>query len=200
MLVPPPNVGITHHARIQRFERHSAVSGATTSAALDTYTRETIYTAVQRAKWCGAGPREDSFFADAPGIFDLLDPRILGPDGHGQTGNGVDGFKGYNVLTFAIQIPLANSACADRLQRRLHRPFSRPGSLCLGQPPAHYAAQFLRRQQQLRPVDPGQPARQSAVQRSAGCDSGQGQLQPRCSHRRRYQIRKIRCRRRKWRC
>jgi hypothetical protein len=55
-----------------------------------------------------AGSREDSFFADAPGIFDLLDPRILGPDGHGQTGNGVDGFKGYNVLTFAIQIPLAN--------------------------------------------------------------------------------------------
>jgi Domain of unknown function (DUF4331) len=36
-----------------------------------------------------------------------LSPRILGPDGHGQTGNGVDGFKGFNVLTFAIQIPIS---------------------------------------------------------------------------------------------
>ena len=53
-----------------------------------------------------AGSREDGFFCDIPGIFDLLDPRILGPDGSGQTGNGVDGFKGFNVLAFAIQIPV----------------------------------------------------------------------------------------------
>jgi hypothetical protein len=70
-------------------------------------TQQTVFTAPTGEK-VFAGSREDSFFADAPGIFDLLNPRILGPDGHGQTGNGVDGFKGYNVLTFAIEIPLAN--------------------------------------------------------------------------------------------
>jgi hypothetical protein len=55
-----------------------------------------------------AGPREDGFFADIPGIFDLLNDRILGLDGLGQSGDGVDGFKGFNVLAFAIQIPLAS--------------------------------------------------------------------------------------------
>ena len=84
-----------------------AVSGATTTAALDAYTKQTIFTA-PTGEMVFAGSREDSFFADAPGIFDLLNSRILGPDGHGQTGNGVDGFKGYNVLTFAIEIPLGN--------------------------------------------------------------------------------------------
>ena len=104
--VPPPNTG----SRITPSYNGSsgfAVSGATTTAALDTYTQQTIFTVATGEK-VFAGSREDSFFADAPGIFDLLDPRILGPDGHGQTGNGVDGFKGYNVLTFAIEIPLAN--------------------------------------------------------------------------------------------
>ena len=115
-LVPPPNTG----SRITPFYNGlsassnttaSAVSGATTTAALDTYTQQTIFTATTGEK-VFAGSREDSFFADAPGIFDLLNSRILGPDGHGQTGNGVDGFKGYNVLTFAIQIPLANLPAA----------------------------------------------------------------------------------------
>jgi hypothetical protein len=104
--VPPPNSGM----RITPFYNDMngfAVSGATSVASLDKYTKEATYTA-NTGELVFAGSREDSFFADAPGIFDLLDPRILGPDGHGQTGNGVDGFKGYNVLTFAIQLPLAN--------------------------------------------------------------------------------------------
>jgi hypothetical protein len=83
------------------------MSGATTFGALDTYTQETVYS-LPSGESVWSGPREDSFFADAPGIFDLLNPRILGPDGHGQTGNGVDGFKGYNVLTFALQIPVSS--------------------------------------------------------------------------------------------
>jgi hypothetical protein len=89
-----------------------AVSGATSFAALDTYTRQTI-AALASGEVVFAGPREDGFFADTPGIFDLLDPRILGPDGLGQTGGGVDGFKGYNVLAFAIQIPLATVPAFD---------------------------------------------------------------------------------------
>src|SRR5579863_8954621 len=110
MLVPPPNVGKRTTPEYND-SNGIPVSGATTFAGLDTYTKETIY-ALPSGEAVWSGPRDDSFFADAAGIFDLLDPRILGPDGHGQTGNGVDGFKGYNVLTFAIQIPLANLPAA----------------------------------------------------------------------------------------
>lgn len=110
-LVPPPNTGLRITPSYNNPATGFAVSGATTSAALDALTQQTVFTATTGEK-VFAGSREDSFFADAPGIFDLLDPRILGPDGHGQTGNGVDGFKGYNVLTYAIQIPLANLPAA----------------------------------------------------------------------------------------
>jgi hypothetical protein len=101
---PPPNVG----NRVTPFYNDAngrAVSGATTFAALDKYTKQTIQS-LPRGLVSWAGMREDSFYADIPGIFDLLNPRILGPDGAGQTGNGVDGFKGYNVLVFALQVPV----------------------------------------------------------------------------------------------
>ena len=107
LMVPPPNTGLRITPSYNNATTGFAVSGATTRAGLDTLTQQAIFTA-PTGEMVFAGSREDSFFADAPGIFDLLNARILGPDGHGQTGNGVDGFKGYNVLTFAIQIPLAN--------------------------------------------------------------------------------------------
>lgn len=108
-LCPPPNVG----KRTTPYYNDSdgrAVSGATTYDALDRYTRETIFSTAT-GETVFAGPREDGFFADTPAIFDLLDPRILDNngdlgDGLGQDGNGVDGFKGYNVLAYAIQIPV----------------------------------------------------------------------------------------------
>jgi hypothetical protein len=106
LLVPPPNVGLKTTPEYND-ANGVALTGATTNSNLDVYTRETIYSlSTGEAVW--AGPRDDSFFADAAGIFDLLEARILGSDGHGQTGNGVDGFKGYNVLTFAIQIPISS--------------------------------------------------------------------------------------------
>jgi hypothetical protein len=106
LLVPPPNVGMKTTPEYND-SNGVALTGASTNANLDTYTKETIYSlSTGEAVW--AGPRDDSFFADTAGIFDLLEARILGPDGHGQTGNGVDGFKGYNVLTFAIQIPIGS--------------------------------------------------------------------------------------------
>jgi hypothetical protein len=106
MLVPPPNVGL-RTTPLYNDATGAAVSGATSFATLDSYTQQTVYSLpTGEAVWSGS--RDDSFFADAPGIFDLLNPRILGPDGHGQTGGGVDGFKGYNVLTYAIQIPLTS--------------------------------------------------------------------------------------------
>jgi hypothetical protein len=104
-LAAPPNLG-NNVTPLYNDTTGRAVSGATTFATLDAYTKQTVYVqAGGEVTW--AGSREDGFFADIPGIFDLLEARILGADGHGQTGNGVDGFKGYNVLVYALQIPLS---------------------------------------------------------------------------------------------
>lgn len=108
--VPPPNVG-RRTTPAYNDDNGNAVSGATTLAELDAYTSETLRSLPSgEAVW--AGPREDGFYSDIPGIFDLLDGRILDnngtlADGFGQDGNGVDGFKGFNVLAFAVQIPLS---------------------------------------------------------------------------------------------
>lgn len=102
--VPPPNVGLrTTPAYNDASGR--VISGATTNAGLDTYTRETIH-ALSSGEVVWAGAREDSLFGDFGCIADLLNPRILGPDGHGQTGSGIDTRAGQNVLTIAMQIPL----------------------------------------------------------------------------------------------
>jgi hypothetical protein len=102
---PPPNVG-KRTTPLYNDAMGRAVSGATSFAGLDGYTQQTIF-GLASGEAVFAGPREDGFYADAPGIFDLLDPRILGTT-LGQGGGGVDGFKGFNVLGFAIQIPVAS--------------------------------------------------------------------------------------------
>ena len=84
-----------------------AISGAASESELDPYTRATV-NALPSGEVVFAGPREDGFYADTPAIFDFLSPRIVDNDGDigdglGQDGGGVDGFKGYNVLGFAIQ-------------------------------------------------------------------------------------------------
>ena len=104
LLTPPPNVG-KRTTPSYNDASGLAVSGAVTFAALDKYTRQTVH-GLPTGEAVFAGPRDDGFFCDIPGVFDLLDPRLLEPDGLGQTGNGVDGFKGFNVLAFAIQIPV----------------------------------------------------------------------------------------------
>src|SRR5262249_34314513 len=103
---PPPNVG-KNTTPFYNDASGVAVSGATSFAALDRYTKETVYT-LSSGEASFAGLRDDGFYADTPAIFDLLDARILGADGHGQTGNGVDGFKGYNTLAYSLQIPIAS--------------------------------------------------------------------------------------------
>ena len=122
LMVPPPNVGVrttplyndTTGAPATNPNYGKAISGAANSAATDPYTAQTRYNFVSGGAtfttFCG--PREDGFFADTPAIFDLLAPRILDNDndpndGLGQDGNGVDGFKGFNVLHYSIVIPLA---------------------------------------------------------------------------------------------
>ncbi len=109
LLVPPPNVGMNTTPSYNGPDGR-AVSGATNRATLDPYTRQTLYD-LSSGYTVFAGPREDGFYADTPGIFDLLDIRILDNDGDlsdglGQDGNGVDGFKGYNVLHYSIAIPV----------------------------------------------------------------------------------------------
>ena len=123
LLVPPPNVGVRTTPLYNDMSGTpttnpnfgKAISGAATSAATDPYTAQTRYNFVSGTAtyttFCGT--REDGFFSDIPGIFDLLDPRILDNNNggltppFGQDGNGVDGFKGFNVLHYSIVIPLA---------------------------------------------------------------------------------------------
>ena len=91
-----------------------AVSGASSRMGLDAYTFQTVFD-LSNGLTTFCGSREDGFYFDSPGTFDLLDPRIVAPspatlNGHpafGETGNGVDGFKGFNVLHYAIEIPVS---------------------------------------------------------------------------------------------
>jgi hypothetical protein len=105
LMVPPCNVGLRATPFYNDPSTGKAISGATTFAGLDKYTRQTTYT-LPSGFIVFAGTREDGFYSDIPGIFDLLDPRILGTT-LGQGGGGVDGFKGFNVLHYAIEIPVS---------------------------------------------------------------------------------------------
>ncbi len=51
-----------------------------------------------------AGQSDDPFFVDLGGLFDLLTIRTL----PGNAGGGVDGLKGYNVQSIAIQVPISD--------------------------------------------------------------------------------------------
>jgi hypothetical protein len=102
LLTPPPNVG-KMTTPLYNDANGFALPGVATTAALDKYTRDAIHS-VKNGITVFAGSREDGFFMDIPGIFDFLNSRILKSD-H----NGVDGFKGFNVLAYAIQIPIDSS-------------------------------------------------------------------------------------------
>lgn len=118
LLVPPYNVGNRVTPLYNDSVTGKAVSGATSRATLDRYTFQTTYD-LPGGQTVFCGSREDGFFSDIPGIFNLLDPRIVDNDGVlfetdalgrttlGQDGNGVDGFKGFNVLHYSIVVPLS---------------------------------------------------------------------------------------------
>lgn len=128
LMVPPYNSGPGATPRYNDASGR-AISGATSRATLDPYTFQTTYdlapagggTGTGTTVFCGS--REDGFYADTPGIFDLLNSRILFPSPNGTFGQspvgtrdangvsvGVDGFKGFNVLHYAIVIPLTDLA------------------------------------------------------------------------------------------
>jgi Domain of unknown function (DUF4331) len=70
-----------------------------------------IYNLGNNAGRVFAGPRDDSFFVDIGGIVDLLTLRPIQQlhkvPPAATSADGVDGLKGYNVHTIAIQIPIA---------------------------------------------------------------------------------------------
>lgn len=108
--VAPPNVGLRTTPAYNGPDG-KAISGAANFAQLDSLTKQAIRE-LDNGIVVWAGPREDGFYADTPGIFDFLDPRIIdndgdGTDGLGQDGGGVDGFMGFNVLSFGMQIPVS---------------------------------------------------------------------------------------------
>ena len=147
LLVPPPNVG-NNVTPSYNDASGKAVSGALSLADLDVYTRSTIYD-LNSGETVWAGPREDSFFSDIPGIFDLLNVRILDnngslSDGLGQDGNGVDGFKGFNLLSVAMQIPLSeldDLGIPTQVRHRVLRPANWRRRLRVRQPAPHFRAQ-----------------------------------------------------------
>jgi hypothetical protein len=117
LLTPPPNVGVRTTPFYNDPATGLALSGfGPRSLSVDRYVFQTTHNlsavkGVAGVTTVFAGPREDSFYADTPAIFDRIDPRILlpSPSGtFGQGGNGVDGFKGYNVLHYAIVIPISD--------------------------------------------------------------------------------------------
>ncbi len=115
--VAPPNVGKRTTPLYNDANTGKAISGATTVAELDSYTAQAVKT-LSSGETVFAGSRDDGFYADTSGIFDLLDSRILDnngtfSDGLGQDGNGVDGFKGFNVLSFCIQIPIESLPASE---------------------------------------------------------------------------------------
>lgn len=94
--VPPVNVGprtTPNYYDVGGIE----IQGATSEAELDSYTRNAIYTLNDGTRvFCGQ--REDGFYADVAGIFDLL----------GVRNPGIDLFGGYNLHAIALQIPVSN--------------------------------------------------------------------------------------------
>jgi hypothetical protein len=90
----PPNVGLrtTPH---YNDATGRAVSGAVTLAGLDRYTRQTIHL-LASGEVVFAGPREDGYYADSAALSDLLVLRDPGVDSH----------AGFNVLSFALQVPI----------------------------------------------------------------------------------------------
>ena len=84
-----------------------AKQGAMTTADLDPYTRQAVYSLNNGIK-VFAGPRLDPFYADVQGIFDLL--NCCSDKNHPKPADGsmpyFNTLGGYNVHEIAIQIPV----------------------------------------------------------------------------------------------
>lgn len=103
--VPPNNQGIaTPRYNIGDDGENPARPGVDSTAALDGYTQQTIYD-LSGGHRVFAGQRDDGFYADIQGVFDLLQLKspVLGLDSPNKP---FDSQGGFNVHTIVLQIPV----------------------------------------------------------------------------------------------
>ena len=105
LLVPPNNQGIaTPLYNIMNDGENPARPGVDNEQDLDRYTQQTVYD-IRQLHRVFAGQRDDGFYADIQGVFDLL--QIESPTlGLNSPNKPFDSQGGYNVHTIVLQIPL----------------------------------------------------------------------------------------------
>src|SRR5918911_4174601 len=97
-IVPPNNQGVvTPKYNIGNNGENFARPGVNSTSALDTYTREAIFN-LRRDYKVFAGQRDDGFYADIQGVFDLL--NFTGPH------KPFDSQGGFNIHVMALRIPI----------------------------------------------------------------------------------------------
>ncbi len=112
--VPPNNQGIaTPKYNIDNDGDNVARPGVDAEAALDDYTQQTIYD-LRDGHRVFAGQRDDGFYADIQGVFDLLQLKspVLELDSPNKP---FDSQAGYNVHTIVLQIPVEELGGSDQV-------------------------------------------------------------------------------------
>ncbi len=112
--VPPNNQGIaTPKYNIDNDGDNLARPGVNSEAALDDYTKATIYD-LKDGYRVFAGQRDDGFYADIQGVFDLLqlESPVLGLESPNKP---FDSQGGFNVHTIVLQIPFAELEGSDQI-------------------------------------------------------------------------------------
>ncbi|HEX3988621.1 MAG TPA: DUF4331 domain-containing protein [Verrucomicrobiae bacterium] len=95
--VPPNNEGIaTPFYNVGDDGNNVAKPGVADPAQLDSYTRQAVYTN-DNGYLAFAGQRDDGFYADVLGVFDLLQLRNPGKDTQ----------KGFNIHEIVLRIPIS---------------------------------------------------------------------------------------------
>ena len=123
-IVPPNNQGIVTPKYNQGDNgENPAREGVSSETELDTYTQESIVN-LHGGHRIFAGQRDDGFYADIQGIFDLL--NFTGPN------KPFDSQGGFNVHTIVLQIPLSELG-GDRQVVGVYATTSRRRVTVLGQ-------------------------------------------------------------------
>jgi hypothetical protein len=105
-VVPPNNQGIaTPFYNESDDGDNAAKSGATTVAELDRYTAESVFP-LTGGYTVFCGQRDDGFYGDIQGVFDLL--QLTGPN------KPFDSQGGFNVHTIVLNIPLSELGGASQ--------------------------------------------------------------------------------------
>lgn len=112
--VPPNNQGIaTPKYNIGNDGDNQARSGVDSEENLDDYTKNTIYD-LKHGYRVFAGQRDDGFYADIQGVFDLL--QLKSPAlGLNSPNKPFDSQGGYNVHTIVLQIPTDELGGSDQV-------------------------------------------------------------------------------------